>query len=44
MGDKYTDYEYYPKLKEYYSKVCSYYEFVKSPTGSFNQLQGTVND
>ena len=44
MGDEYSDYEHYPKLKEYYSKVCSYYEFVKSPTGSFNQLQGTIND
>lgn len=44
MSNKYSDYEYYPKLKEYYSKASSYYKFVSSPTGSFEQLANTVND
>lgn len=44
MTKKYSDYEYYPILKEYYSKVSSYYQFVYAPTGSFKQLADTVND
>ena len=40
----YEDYTYYPKLKEYYAAVNSYVEFYISPTGSFNQLAGTVKE
>lgn len=44
LTETYSDYEYYPKLKEYYSKVSSYAAFFKSPTGSFKQLADTIND
>lgn len=44
MSEKYSDYEYYPKLKEYYAKVSSYADFFENTTGSFNQLSNTIND
>ncbi len=44
MGTEYSDYEYYPTLKEYYSKVSSYASFFAEPTGSFEQLKTTIND
>lgn len=44
MSEEFSDYEYYPKLKDYYSKANSYYDFAVSPTGSFNQLADTIND
>lgn len=42
MTEKYSDYDEYPMLKTYYSKVNSYAEFVKNPTGSFEQLVTTI--
>lgn len=44
VGEKYSDYEYYPNLKEFYSEVSSLYEFVSSPTGSFEALTTTINN
>ncbi len=44
MGNNYSDYEHYPTLKQYYSKVASYAEFYDAPTGSFEQLKGTISD
>jgi hypothetical protein len=42
ITEEYPDYSEYPMLKTYYAKVNSYAEFVKDPTGSFNQLSSTV--
>lgn len=39
-----SDYQHYPMLKQYYSKVSAMLEFVKSPTGSFEQLATTKNN
>ena len=39
-----ADYQYYPMLKQYYAKVNALLEFVKSPTGSFEQLKTTKNN
>lgn len=44
MSDDFSDYEYFPTLKDYYSKAFSYCEFSIEPTGSFNQLADTIND
>ncbi len=41
---KYDDYTGYATLKSYYSEVSSYFEFCKNPTGSFNQLQTTIEN
>lgn len=38
-----ADYQYYPMLKQYYAKVNAMFEFVQSPTGSFEQLKTTKN-
>ncbi len=38
------EYEYRSDFKDYHSKIASYAEFFKSPTGSFDQLQGTTSD
>lgn len=44
VGQEYSDYKYYPNLKDFYSEVNSLYEFVSSPTGSFETLQTTKTD
>ncbi|MBP7212939.1 MAG: hypothetical protein KBA03_01770 [Anaerolineaceae bacterium] len=44
MTAEFDDYKHYPALKELYSKVVSYAEFAQSPTGSFQQLSGTITD
>lgn len=44
LTSEYDDYTYYPKLKEYYASVKSYTDFFNSPSGSFKQLAGTIND
>lgn len=44
MTAEYSDYSEYPTLKSYYSKVSSYAEFVKEPSGSFEQLKSTIED
>lgn len=40
----YSDYEYYPSLKEYYTVVNSYYDFCIKPIGTFNQAKTTFAD
>lgn len=40
----YGDEKYVPKLQEYYAAVTSYADFFTNTTGSFNQLQTTIND
>ena len=42
LGEEYPDYSELAMLKSYYAKLNSYAEFVKSPTGSFNQLGNTI--
>lgn len=44
VSESNADYQYYPTLKQYYSKLQAMFEFVKSPTGSFEQLKTTTND
>lgn len=44
LVDEYSDYTYYPKLKEYFSAVSSYAQFFISPSGSFKQLADTINN
>ncbi len=44
LSDKYSDYEYYPDLKGYYTTTSSFFDFCQNPTGSFEQVQGTIND
>ena len=44
ISDEYSDYEYYPTLKDYYSAVNAYFDFCESPTGSFQQLSDTRNN
>lgn len=44
VSESNADYQYYPTLKQYYSKLQAMFEFVKSPTGSFEQLKTTMND
>ena len=43
MSNKYSDYEHYTNLKGYYTTTNAFLEFCKSPTGSFNQVQDTIN-
>ena len=44
LSEKYSDYEYYPSLKEYYTTTRSFFDFCQDPTGSFEQIKGTIND
>lgn len=44
VSEKNADYQYYPVLKQYFAKLSAMLEFVKSPTGSFEQLKTTKND
>ena len=44
VGNEFSDYKYYPNLKDFYSTVSSLYEFVSSPTGSFETLKTTSTD
>lgn len=44
VSEKNADYQYYPTLKQYFSKLSAMFEFVKSPSGSFEQLKTTKND
>ena len=44
VSEKNADYQYYPMLKQYYAKISAMLEFVKSPSGSFEQLKTTKND
>lgn len=42
MTSEYSDYSHYPTLKSFYSEVDSYATFLKSPSGSFEQLKTTI--
>lgn len=44
LGGEYEDYEHYPNLKNFYSVTASFLDFCAEPTGSFDQLRGTLND
>ena len=44
LTKSYSDYTYYPKLKDYYAAVSAYADFFQSPTGSFEQLKDTINN
>lgn len=44
VSESNADYQYYPMLKQYYAKINAMLEFVKSPTGSFEQLKTTKTD
>ena len=44
VSESNADYQYYPMLKQYYAKVSAMFEFVKSPSGSFEQLKTTKNN
>ena len=44
MTQKYSDYTYYPALKQFYAQVVSYAEFITKPTGSFRELKSTIEN
>lgn len=44
MTQEYSDYSQYPTLKSFYSEVDSYASFLKDPSGSFSQLQTTIEN
>lgn len=44
MSEEYSDYEHYPNLKAYYANTKSFLDFCQEPTGSFEQVQTTIND
>ncbi len=44
LSEKYSDYEHYPNLKGYYTTTSSFFDFCQNPTGSFEQVKGTIND
>lgn len=44
LTSQYDDYTGYSTLKSYYSELTSYFAFCKSPSGSFNQLETTMNN
>ena len=44
LSDKYSDYEHYPNLKGYYTTTNAFFDFCKNPSGSFEQVKGTIND
>lgn len=43
MSEKYSDYEHYSNLKGYYTTTNAFFEFCQNPTGSFRQVQDTIN-
>lgn len=44
LSEKHSDYEHYPNLKGYYTTTSSFFDFCQNPTGSFEQVKGTLND
>lgn len=44
LSDNYSDYEYYPNLKEYFTNTTAFFGFCIDPEGSFNQVVDTFND
>lgn len=44
LSQNYSDYEYYPNLKDYYTTTSSFFDFCQNPTGSFEQIKDTVNE
>ncbi len=39
-----SDYEGYESLKSYYTTTASYFDFCENLTGTFDQMQDTIND
>ena len=44
LSEKHSDYEHYPNLKGYYTTTSSFFDFCCNPSGSFEQVKGTIND
>lgn len=44
LNEKYSDYEYYPKLKELLTQVSALLDFCNNPEGSFEQVKDTINN
>ena len=44
LGNKYSDYAYYPDLKDYFSNTLAFFDFCKHPEGSFEQVVQTFNN
>ena len=44
VNEKYSDYEYYPKLKDLLTQVSALLDFCNNPVGSFEQVKVTIND
>ncbi|MBE6686151.1 MAG: hypothetical protein E7591_02860 [Ruminococcaceae bacterium] len=44
LSDEYSDYEFYPALKEYFTTTSSFFGFCQDPEGSFEQVVETFND
>lgn len=42
LSDKYPDYDVCTKLKTLYTKIQTYYDYCMNPTGSFKELQNTI--
>ena len=43
LSEKYSDYTYYPKLKEFYTTVDSFFHFCEDPFGnSFKQMTDAI--
>lgn len=44
LSENYSDYEYYPNLKGYFTTTSALFDFCQNPTGSFQQLNDTLNN
>ena len=44
LSDDYSDYEYYPNLKEYFTNTTAFFGFCLEPEGSFEQVVETFNN
>lgn len=44
LSEKYSDYEFYPALREYYTTTNSFFEYSTNVSGTFEQAQTTIND
>ncbi len=44
LSNEYSDYEYYPNLKDYYTTVNAFLDYCLDPDGSFNQAIDTINN
>ena len=44
LGDKYSDYMYYPELKEYFLNTVAFFDSCKNPEGNVDQINPILND